>query len=409
VVSQQVIKGQLIRAENTTLNSLSLAGNNMLVPVANVEDQDLVPSGYDGLGNMPGINDLNLRGTNIAQGRRAIRDLLRNCKPALARLDLSRNRIDEETAKALKVLLTDKRVTHLDMVGMKMTARDRDRDSTPLLIELATIPSLKVLDLREAEGVGVLPSAYGSMYGNSYTQEQDLERMDDVVSRVRQNSALICVKLDSKAHTKAMDVVNVVSGPGGGDFSILAGAGGLMLLQSMQHQGLDLDESSAIGLGARVVKALDRQSASRLMSIGKQFTFEQALRMVSNDPAFQWDLAWSDRDQPPVDTFASVLDMIENGDGDLALPPMDTAMLNQTEAGANILLLAAARNGQSSTLHALLKAGAIDHGNKVADAVQADAGIPEVVKATMLRFLRERALAGMSVTATTTTTTANPT
>jgi hypothetical protein len=131
--------------------------------------------------------------------------------------------------------------------------------------------------------------------------------------------------------------------------------------------------------------------------------------MVSNDPAFQWDLAWSDRDQPPVDTFASVLDMIENGDGDLALPPMDTAMLNQTEAGANILLLAAARNGQSSTLHALLKAGAIDHGNKVADAVQADAGIPEVVKATMLRFLRERALAGMSVTATTTTTTANPT
>ena len=274
-LSQKTVDGGFVPAANTTLESLCLADNELFTQRYDDSYDWEGPERFYGapqfeqfadLGNMPGIKWLDLSNTGIlCKHVPTCYILANNSNAALKRLDLANNKCFQHTLEALVSL---KGVTHLNLANLKgFTA--------VFSSTLLSLPSLKVLDLRGVREV----------FAKGYGAGDAAERLAQILAS---NASLMCVKLDPEI---AQDIrPQLIINPfafGKPGFDVLVGVVGMFLFRVLQ----------LADVAVPFAKALDAKSALSLMSVNRELAqFSAALREHSNDPGFEWDLAWSGPD-----------------------------------------------------------------------------------------------------------------
>ena len=355
VLSQKEVRREFVPAHNTTLESLCLADNQLFTESYDDIGGDAFLGGagwhygspefneFMDLGNMPGIKWLDLSNTGILlKVAPAGYILTQNSNAALKRLDLANNKCFQHTLEALVSL---KGVTHLNLANLKgFTAVS--------LSTLLNLPSLKVLDLRGVREV----------FAKGYGAAEADKRLAQILAK---NTSLMGVKLDPEIaeDARAQPIINpFASGRPG--FKVLVGAAGAFLLEMTKLAVCDAD--------VLVAEALDAKSALSLMSVNKGLAeFSAALREHSNDPGFDWDLAWSGPDGQPEAAD-------DDNSSDMIIDTMTTATTNTTQPTHDREPPSLDPFGAVAQLHANLQANqAADHPFEV-QVQQSPAQVPAV-------------------------------
>jgi hypothetical protein len=272
----------MVPAPNQTLASLCFAGNHLFAD--DTYDMSSTPPvrevgwpnfKFVGLGDMPGIQWLDLSDTNILLSFGAASSLFAGFNPALARLDLSDNEFFDDTLKHLERLES---ITHLVLTNMQHALGTEGRAEP---IGLLCLSNLKVLDLR-----GV-PGALATR-GTAKAAAQD----ERIKQHLAENPSLVCVKLDAAYadHPLILETNLAPFKPERLGFSVLAGAAGKFLASVPDMNGVEIADDGAVAFAAE----LDLLSTMHLMSVNTTLARSRpaSLQAGSGDPGFDWDLVW---------------------------------------------------------------------------------------------------------------------
>jgi hypothetical protein len=282
--------GPIVPAQNTTLESLCFAGNELFAD--DTHDTTRTPPQFLGIsfakfkfvgvGDMPGIKWLDLSNTNILLHLRSAASLVENFNPTLVRLDLAGNVYCFDTLESLKGL---KFVTHLVLANVRHVQDYVSMQYGP--ISLLCLPNLKVLDLRGVRRALAQPGSDDAAAQN--------RRIEEHLAR---NPSLLCVKLDSQYadHPLVLKTNLAPFAPDRLGFSMLVGAAGKFLAAVQSMNGVEVAYDGAAAFAGE----LDLRSTMRMMSVNTTLaSFRPApLEERSGDPGFDWDLAFHADDEP---------------------------------------------------------------------------------------------------------------